>query len=87
MEKEAAERPREKDRRRAAAITLHHSRRDIAGVNAVLSEASDENRCTELILAVLDLFQVLVPALHTPPGRQLLAECVVGFAAEEGEQS
>lgn len=61
------------DNRRAAAIVAHHGRGDMVGISAILCEVNDEHRPTELILAVLDLYQELVPAIHTPLGIQFLS--------------
>ena len=61
------------DNRRAAALVAHHGRRDFDGINAILGETTEAKRATELIFAVLDLYQELVPAVHTPLGLQFLS--------------
>ena len=61
------------DNRRAAALVAHHARRDFDGINAILGETTEAKRATELIFAVLDLYQELVPAVHTPLGLQFLS--------------
>lgn len=49
-----AQRPRRADYRRAAALLLHRLRGDTEGVNAILAEASDADRTSALILAVMN---------------------------------
>lgn len=61
------------DNRRAAALVAHHGRGDAQGLSAILAEVNDCHRPTELVLAVLDLYQQLVPAIHTPLGLQFLS--------------
>ena len=48
------QRPRQADYRRAAALLLHRLRGDAEGVNAVLAEASELDRASALILAVMN---------------------------------
>lgn len=48
------QRPRPADYRRAAALFLHRLRGDTQGVNVVLAEASELDRTSALILAVMN---------------------------------
>ncbi|BBX72276.1 hypothetical protein H7H78_11720 [Mycobacterium shinjukuense] len=51
----ADQRPHRADYRRAAALFLHRLRGDAEGVNAVLVEASELDRTSALILAVMNV--------------------------------
>jgi hypothetical protein len=71
------------DLRRAAALIVHHSRQDVAGINSILIEAGEENRNSELLLALLHLYQALMPHVHTELGLRLLEGIVLDLAAGE----
>lgn len=49
------------DYRRAAALIAHHANAD--GVNAILADAAQARRCRELVLALVGLYQMLLPQL------------------------
>jgi hypothetical protein len=49
------------DYRRAAAIIAHHARGDGDGVNAILADAANHKRCSELVIAILGLYELAVP--------------------------
>ncbi len=68
------------DCRRAAAIVVHHARVDVEGVNAILREAAEADRVTPLFVAVLDLYQTLLPELRTPAAMKLLSAWVTRIA-------
>ncbi len=72
--------------RRAAAIYVHHSRRDSAGLNAVFSELQDGDDATSLLLALLSMFEEIVPAILQPSAAAMVGRLVVGFAEREDEQ-
>lgn len=61
------------DHRRAAALIVHHGRGDNDGLNAIIGETATERRPTELLIAVVDLYQQIVPAVHTELGIQFLS--------------
>ena len=71
------------DFRRACALVIHHRNRNIDGCNAVLREVDDTDRITELIFAVLDLYQQLIPILHTEIGITVLNQLIMDMAARE----
>lgn len=48
------QRPRQDDYRRAAALLLHRLRGDVEGINVLLAEASELDRTSALILAVMN---------------------------------
>ncbi len=68
------------DCRRAAAIVVHHARSDVEGINAILREAAEADRVTPLFVAVLDLYQTLLPELRTEPAMKLLSVWVTRIA-------
>jgi hypothetical protein len=68
------------DCRRAAALVVHHARADIAGINYILQEAAEADRITPLFVAVLDLFQTLLPELRTETAISLLSTWVAKIA-------
>ena len=68
------------DCRRAAAIVVHHARADLEGINAILQEADECDRVTQLFLAVLDLYQTLLPELRTEVAMKLLSAWVSRLA-------
>ena len=71
------------DMRRAAALIAHHATRDYGGCNAVLAEVNDTGRISELITGILDLYQMLVPILHTETGVSVLRMLIVDMATRE----
>ena len=72
------------DARRAAALVVHHGRRDAAGCNAIIAEVRAEDdsgaATTRLLFAVLELYQSVLPRLHTERGLGLLSAMVVDLA-------
>ena len=68
------------DCRRAAAIVVHHARADLEGINAILREAAEADRVTPLFLAVLDLYQTMLPELRTEASMKLLSAWVTRIA-------
>ena len=72
------------DARRAAALVVHHGRQDAAGCNAIISEVTSEDdsgaATTRLLFAILELYQSVLPALHTERGLALLSAMVVDLA-------
>lgn len=77
------------DYRRAAAMIVHHARRDQPGQNAVVTEALQADRLGNLLQAVLHLYEQMLPELRSPLGLQLLSSKVVELAGMEeqaGEQ-
>jgi hypothetical protein len=68
------------DCRRAAALVIHHARGDVDGINAILQEAAEADRVTQLFIAVLDLYQTLLPELRTQVAIGLLSNWVAKIA-------
>ncbi len=72
------------DARRAAALVVHHGRQDATGCNAIISEVMSEDdsgaATTRLLFAILELYQSVLPALHTQQGLGLLSALVVDLA-------
>ena len=72
---------------RASALVAHFGRDDAEGVHAVLQETVDARRTTQLLLAVLDLYNQIVPELRTPLGMSLMSSHILRLAGlEEVEQ-
>lgn len=71
------------DVRRAAQLIAHHGNNSREGINKVLTDADDEDRVTELVLAVLNLYETLLPSLYAPTGLRALQQTAVDFAAQE----
>uniref|UniRef100_A1UHF9 Uncharacterized protein n=1 Tax=Mycobacterium sp. (strain KMS) TaxID=189918 RepID=A1UHF9_MYCSK len=71
------------DFRRAAALITQHTSRDDTGCNAVLQEAAEAGRVTELILGILDVYETLTPLLHSPLGIAALRNIIADLARRE----
>lgn len=74
------------DMRRASALVVHWARRDQEGVQAVLAETSEAGRAVSLILAVISMYDEIVPAIHTELGMSLLSHHVLRLAGMDEEQ-
>jgi hypothetical protein len=81
-----ADQPNAADGRRAAALIIHRRRADSDGVVALLDEANDSGRMTELVLAVLDLYRNAIAELRSDNGIELIAS-YVGQMCELAEQA
>jgi len=72
------------DARRAAALVVHHGRRDATGCNAIISEVTSEDdsgaATSRLLFAILEMYQAVLPALHTERGLALVSAMVVDIA-------
>ena len=69
--------PTRADFRRAAALYLHRRHHDHAGVNTIMADADNRQRCSALVLAAIDLafqspYALASPACGSP-------EIVEGF--------
>lgn len=71
------------DYRRAAAAVAHYGQDNFAGINEVMREASEAGRGAQLLVAVLGLYDTIVPELHTPLGMDLLSSYVYRMAGME----
>ena len=78
--------PTPADMRRAAALYLHHHHRDITGINAILAEATEADRTSALILAVIKV-ATLTPGtiLATDEGVEGLQRVVMHMFPKEDE--
>lgn len=74
------------DFRRAAALITHHTSRNDDGCNAVLQEAAEAGRITELFLGLLNTYESLVPILHTTIGLGALRKIIADLAAREEDE-
>ncbi|WNG95295.1 hypothetical protein [Mycobacterium sp. ITM-2016-00318] len=74
------------DARRAAALIAHYSVANVEGCNLILKEANDEQRVTNLIQAILDVYQTIVPLLHTELGVTAIRGCIATLAMREEEE-
>ena len=52
------------DRQRAARLIAHHGNDNVDGINQVLQSAAQANRVTQLIIAILNLYEILLPQLQ-----------------------
>jgi hypothetical protein len=73
----------DQDRRRAARLIAHHANDNVTEMNLVLQAAATVDRVTQMILGLLDLYEILLPQLHTPLGLRCLEKSVVDLAAAE----
>lgn len=74
------------DARRAAAIITHFGRGEWPGVEAILREAGEVQRGTQLLLGVLALYDEIIPELRTEVGLSILSAHVVRLAGMEHDQ-
>jgi hypothetical protein len=71
--------------RRAAQLVGAHASSDVDAMNAVLMEAKQAERITQLFFSVMILYGMLVPAIYTRPGLHALQQVIVDLAAVEAE--
>ena len=84
--------PTRDDAQRAAALIVHFSRRDVEGCNEIIRQVTTcddpSAATTRLLFAVTEVYQELVPVLHTERGLQLLTAVIVDLAnVDEKEAS
>lgn len=73
------------DARRALAAITHNLDGNGEGLATILREANTEGRRIELVLALLNVFDHLLPELRTPLGIELVKQQLMYAATEEGE--
>jgi hypothetical protein len=76
------------DYRRAAALIAHYGRNDNPGIGEIMAETAETGRPLPLILALLAVFNEVIPEMRTPLGMNLLSDYVLrlaGMEAGEGE--
>jgi hypothetical protein len=77
--------PTRADFRRAAALYLHRRHHDHAGVNTILADADNRQRCSALVLAAIDLAFQSPYALASPAGIAGLQRVAVHMAQDDDE--
>lgn len=80
------EKPGIGDCRRAAQLMFGYAQQDVGEINAVLHEAVDLGRATELLMALLELYRRVIPQMYTDLGLNVLGKTVLQWAAREQEQ-
>ncbi|UUO03630.1 hypothetical protein M4D79_12110 [Mycolicibacterium novocastrense] len=73
------------DVRRAAQLIAHQANDNRAAINAVLIEADEDDRINELVNAILNLYETLLPALYSPTGLHALQRTIIDYAAQEDD--
>jgi len=69
--------------RQAAALLIHQLRRDPEGVYAVIDEITDRRQMTALLLAMLGMFENLIPPILTPTAIVEITQIVADLAGME----
>jgi len=71
--------PSQKDIVRAAQILNFHGQRARDGIAVVMNEATAEGRSTQVLLALLDLYEVILPELSGAVGIEWLQSQIQAF--------
>lgn len=71
------------DCHRAGRLMFAYAKPDLDEINAVLREAVEANRATELILALLELYRHILPQAYTELGLRVLGRSILEWAAKE----
>ncbi|VBA62109.1 hypothetical protein [Mycobacterium attenuatum] len=74
------------DMHRAARILDGHGRGDLDAINEVLRSLRADNRGTQTLLALLNIYAVILPELSSTAGRQWLDTCVAASHTEEANE-
>ena len=70
--------------RRAAAFLIHNGNRDVAGVNAVLSELNgDQGETLRFLLGIGNVFESLLPVVYSNAGQWLVRQTIADLAGVE----
>ncbi len=69
--------------RRAAALLVHHANQDGQGIAAVLEEVDDSDEGVALVMALLELYNLLLPELRTPKAIAMMQDFTARVAARE----
>jgi hypothetical protein len=75
--------PAVEDCRRAGRLMFAYAEDKLAEINAVLREAVDLGRATELVVAVLEMYRRHVPQMYSPLGLQVLERSILSWAMRE----
>lgn len=73
------------DLHRACRILEAHGREDFDSINEMLRAVRAQNRGTQTLQTLLDLYAAVLPELSSPAGKVWLDECVVHTVAEEAK--
>lgn len=68
--------PTPRDRRMAAALTIHHRGGNTEGLAEIVRETAEADRAAQLLLALMDLHRVYIVETRTPVGVDYLARYV-----------
>ena len=71
------------DMQRAARVLDCHGRDDVDGINEVLTETRADNRGAQLLQALLDLYDAVLPEILSEPGRRWLDACIASLIKQE----
>lgn len=71
------------DLNRAARLIAHYGNNNVDAINTVLTEACEANAVSTLIIAVLNLYSTVAPAVYTRLGLTALQRSILDFAARE----
>ena len=78
--------PTRADFRRAAALFRRRRHHDHAGVNTILADADNRQRCSALVLAAIDLAFQSPYALASPAGIAGLQRVAVHMAQDDDDE-
>jgi len=71
------------DYRRAAALIVHFGTENHDGVKAVLDEVVEDGRAAAILMAVLSVYDEMIPELRSPLGLSLLSSFIMRVAGQE----
>lgn len=74
------------DLHRACLIFDGHGRADYDQINDMLQAAVDDERSTHTVIALLNLYQSVLPELSSPAGQAWLDACIAAMLSEEGKE-
>lgn len=74
------------DIHRACHILDGHGRTDYELINTALRDAVADQRGTYLVIALLDLYEAVLPEMSSPAGKAWLDACITTMLGEEGEE-
>lgn len=71
------------DVNRVARLLDAHARQDIPELNRALQDAFAERRTVQLTIALLDIYELVLPELTSTAGIKWLERCITEFGTEE----
>ncbi len=69
--------------RRAAALLLHFTRRDVDGMNVVLSEISGGSEMRDVLMGLCSLWELTLPMVLTPFGAKCVESLIIDLIRDE----